>query len=306
MNQTIKQAKLNWIIPPKGVFSDGIDKREILVTKNYILNRGNGSKTYFKGGSESGGEGVQFDDFKVTYDGRILDLMRENRNAFLAKYKTTNLNINLYCNNNGQDEMVPYVTVTTQNKRNEYFLLVSNNNRKYDDVFEKKGRFVGYLGYNILGCRLITIGRLNGESSIPLYIKNGEVTFTNEDEMSDNGKTSYDVRNLMLYNKDKSEKIIYKRLFTFDSIDYKIDLKFMKVLLPADISFDVYGKFVDDKGRLRIDALKDLKNSELDSNASSQGYYVTSKHLYQFNVLFIDKETGEHRGVGYTYFPISI
>ncbi len=249
---------------------------------------------------------MRFDDFKVRFRGRVLDLLCENRNVFLAKFKTTHLNINLYANNNGEDEMVPYVTVTTKNKRNEYFMLVSNNNPKYDEVFYRKGRFVGYLGYNIFGCKLITIGRLSKGSSIPLYIKNGEVTFTNDDEISSNERTMYDVRNLMLYNKDKSEKVLYKRLFTCDTDDYKIDVKFMKVLLPMDISFDVYGKFVDPNGHLRIDALKDLKNSDLDIGQTQNGVYVTSKCLYQFNILYSDKETGENKGIGYTYFPISV
>lgn len=308
MNNQIRQAKINWLIPAKGIDSDGIETREILVTKNYILNKGTGAKAFFKTGEKSGsGENVQFDDFKVKYNGRILDHLSGNRNVFLSRFKTTNLNVNLYANYNGVDEMIPYVTVTTQNKRNEYFLLVSNNNKKYDEVFARKGRFVGYLGYNIYGCKLITVGRLSSGSSIPLYIKNGEVKFTNEDDI-DNAveKTVFDVRNLMLYNKDKSERVLYKRLFTCESDDYKIDVKFMKVLLPVDIKFDVYGKFVDSQGIIRIDALKDLKNSDLEINQAVQGGYVTSKHLYQFNVLYTDKETGDHRGIGYTYFPISV
>jgi hypothetical protein len=304
MNNQIKQAKINWLIPAKGSFSEGIDKREILVTKDFILNKATGAKTFFKKGS--GSEGVQFDDFKVKFDGRVLDVLRENRNVMLAKFKTANLSINLYANNNGVDEMVPYVTVTTQSKRNEYFLLVSNNNAKYDDVFERKGRFVGYLGYNIMGCKLVTIGRLASGSSIPLYIKNGDVTFTNEDELSTSEKTVFDVKNLMLYNKDKSERVLYKRLFTCEAADYKIDVKFMKVLLPSEIQFDVYGKFVDERGCLRVDALKDVKNSDLESDSAGKPTYVSSKYLYQFNVLYTDKETGDHRGIGYTYFPISI
>lgn len=305
MSNVIRQAKLNWVIPAKGVFAEGIENREILVTKSYILNKGSGAKTYFKTDKGNGGD-VQFDDFKVKFPSRVLDVLRENRNVMLARFKTTNLNINLYANNNGADEMVPYVTVTTQNKRSEYFMLVSNNNKKYDEVFERKGRFVGYLGYNIFGCKLITIGRLSSGSAIPLYIKNGEVTFTSDDEFSNNEKTIFDVRNLMLYNKDKSEKVLYKRLFTCETLDYKIDVKFMKVLLPADIQFDVYGKFVDPKGCLRIDALKDLKNSDLDTDPPQNSTYVASKYIYQFNVLYNDKETGEHKGIGYTYFPISI
>ena len=301
----IRQAKLNWLIPAKGVYTDGIESREILVTRSYILNKGNGAKTFFKGNAGNQG-GVQFDDFRVRFDGRVLDLLEENRNVFLARFKTTNLNINLYANGSSSaNEMVPYVTVTTQNKRNEYFMLVSNNNRKYDEVFDRKGRFVGYLGYNIFGCKLITIGKLSNGSAIPLYIKNGDVVFTN-DELVSNEKTVFDVRNLMLYNKDKSEKVVYKRLFTCESYDYKIDVKYMKVLIPSDVSFDLYGKFIDDNGCLRVDALKNLKNTDLDMNSVANGTYVSSKYLYQFNVLYSDKETGEHRGIGYTYFPVSV
>jgi len=202
--------------------------------------------------------------------------------------------------------MIPYVTVTTQNRRNEYFLLISNNNKKYDEVMDKKGRFVGYLGYNIFGCKLITVGKLSNESSIPLYIKNGQVTFTSDEDFATEDKIVFDVRNLMLYNKDKSEKILYKRLFTVEADDYKIDVKYMKVLLPTEVSFDVYGKFVDANGCLRVDALKDLKNSEFDVSQTTNGVYVASRYLYQFNVLYSDKETGDHMGIGYTYFPISI
>jgi len=308
MVNQIRQAKINWLIPAKGVYSDGIDTREILVTKSYILNKSNGTKTYFKGGDTDAGvgAGVQFDDFKVAFPGRLLDIMPEHKNAFLAKFKTMNLNINLYANG-GSGDMVPYITVTTQNKRNEYFLLVSNNNRNYDEVFSKKGRFVGYLGYNIYGCKLITVGRISQNNNIPLYIKNGKVTFTNDDDLQTSEKVVYDVHNLMLYNKDKSERVLYKRLFTCESDDFKIDVKFMKVMLPTEVSFDIYGKFVDANGLLKIDTLKDLKNNPIDINATQNGsVYVSSKFVYQFNVLYKDKETGEHKGVGYTYFPISI
>lgn len=304
MNNQIRQAKLNWIIPAKGVNSEGIEQREVLVTKNYVLNKQTGNKTFFRNHVTGEAEEVQFDDFCVKMDKNLDELGENFHNIFLSKFKTGNININLYGNYNS-GEFLPYITVTTQSKRGEYFLLISNNNRKYDELYEKKGRFVGYLGYNLYGCKLITIGRLSPGSTVPLYIKNGEVTFTNDNNQTQQ-KTVYDVKNLMLYNKDRSEKVLYKRLFTCETLDYKIDVKYMRINIPTSISFDIYGKFVDRDGYLRIDALKDLKNSEFDPSIISNGAYITSKYVYQFNVLYVNKNTGKNNGIGYSYFPILI
>lgn len=307
MSNQIRQAKVNWVIPAKGVFSEGIEDREILVTKNYVFNKQTGNKTFFKQEDNStdktaSNAEVQFGDFQITFDKNIKELTEEHGTVFLSRFRTNSLNINLYANRNSSGDIIPYVTVTTRSNRDMYYLLVSNNNPKSNVIFDRNGWFVGYLGYDIQGCKLITVGHLK-DSAIPLYIKSGDVIFTNERGYGVE-KSSYTVRNLMLYNKDKSEKVMYKRLFTCDTLDMKIDVKYMKVMVPNDIVFELFGKFVDENGSLMVDALKDLKN--FDSEEIYDGSEVDSNFVYQFNLLYVDKETGQNKGIGFTYFPVTV